>query len=411
MTKISQNIWVDGQAAPVGVKIPDYMRQYFEKTADDREGTLNYVGFHLTNNELNVMLPKNSAWVKNVPSDTINILIDSLRDNRARKLGDTTTEINVSTNDLFAVVEWLIQDFRSNGIFEVNHTQWNKNRGKIHWGRTIKKTTPFVQDDNLVLLNLIKKKRVSDFDTVSQIHASVMEHIAEIFGVLFHGFSFKSRLTRIDLGEVSKLQRILNKTFTKTNLRREKMLIRGLLNYLNLIEASQSELSIVTTEFHVLFENSFKQFIGDQDKLHGQDAVPSAIWSIELPGQKTIAAKNRQIPDAVVIRSSQGREYLDIYDTKYYDLTYYKDMPQTSAFANAPADWYSVGKQFFYEYSYNRQAISANLEQGYNYFVFPWPIGSLKTLDAGHVDISFGTGQSQHIQLLLVDPIELLRIF
>lgn len=411
MTKISQNIWVDGQAAPVGVKIPDYMRQYFKKTADDREGTLSYVGFHLTNNELNVMLPKNSAWVKHVPSDTINILIDSLRDNRACKSGDTTTEINVSTNDLFAVVEWLIQDFRSNGIFEVNHTQWNKNRGKIHWGRTIKKTTPFVQDDNLVLLNLIKKKRVSDFDTVSQIHASVMEHIAERFGVLFHGFSFKSRLTRIDLGEISKLQRILNKTFTKTNVRREKMLIRGLLNYLNLIEANQSELSIVTTEFHVLFENSFKQFIGDQDKLHGQGAVPSAIWSIELPGQKTIAAKNRQIPDALVIRSSQGREYLDIYDTKYYDLTYYKNMPQTSSFANAPADWYSVGKQFFYEYSYNRQAISANLEQGYNYFVFPWPIGSLKTLDAGHVDISVGTAQSQHIQLLLVDPIELLRIF
>lgn len=350
MTKISQNIWVDGQATPVGVKIPDYMRQYFQKTADDREGTLNYVGFHLTNNELNIMLPKNSAWVKHVPSDTINILIDSLRDNRARKSGDTTTEINVSTNDLFAVVEWLIQDFRSNGIFEVNHTQWNKNRGKIHWGRTIKKTTPFIQDDNLVLLNLIKKKRVSDFDTVSQIHASVMEHIAERFGVLFHGFSFKSRLTRIDLGEVSKLQRILNKTFTKTNVRREKMLIRGLLNYLNLIEANQSELSIVTTEFHVLFENSFKQFIGDQDKLHDQDAVPSAIWSIELPGQKTIAAKNRQIPDALVIRSSQGREYLDIYDTKYYALTYYKDMPQTSSFANAPADWYSVGKQFFYEY-------------------------------------------------------------
>lgn len=63
----------------------------------------------------------------------------------------------------------------------------------------------------------------------------------------------------------------------------------------------------------------------------------------------------------------------------------------------------------FYEYSYNRQVISDNLEQGKNYFVFPWPVGSLKTLKAGHVDIKVGNGQKQRILLLLVDPIELLR--
>lgn len=188
MTKISQNIWIDGQVAPSGVKVPEYMRQYFKKNTDGRDGVLNYVGFHMTNNELNIMLPKNSEWVQHVSSDVINILIDSLRDNRARKSGDNIAEIDISVNDLFAVVDWLIQDFRSNGIFEVNHTQWNKNRGKIHWGRTIKKITPFVQDDNLVLLNLIKRKRVSEFDTVSQVHASIMEQISNQFGVLFHGF-------------------------------------------------------------------------------------------------------------------------------------------------------------------------------------------------------------------------------
>lgn len=411
MPNISQRIWVDGQRAPHGVKVPDYMRQYFKKNTDNRAETINYVGFHLNNNELNVMLPKNSEWTQYVPSDIINIIIDSLRKNRAHKSGDTTTEIDISANDLFGIVEWLIKDFRSNGIFEVSHTQWNKNRGNINWGRTIKKTTPFVQDDNLVLLNLIKRKRVSEFDIVSKIHASVMEQISEKFGVLFHDFSFKSRLTHADLYDVIKLKRILNKTLNKTNVRREKMLILSLLNYLNLIDTNQSEISIVTTEFHVLFENSFKKFIGDQVNLHVPEAIPNAVWSIELPGSNPIISKNKQIPDALVLRSEQEHEYLDIYDTKYYDLTYYKNNQQKNTWATAPADWYSVGKQFFYEYSYNYQAISDNLERGYNYFVFPWPIGSLQTIAAGNIDISVGNDQSQHIQLLLVDPIELLRSF
>lgn len=411
MTKISQNIWIDGQVAPSGVKVPEYMRQYFKKNTDGRDGVLNYVGFHMTNNELNIMLPKNSEWVQHVSSDVINILIDSLRDNRARKSGDNIAEIDISVNDLFAVVDWLIQDFRSNGIFEVNHAQWNKNRGKTHWGRTIKKITPFIQDDNLVLLNLIKRKRVPEFDTVSQVHASIMEQISNQFGVLFHGFSFKSRLTQADLNDSDRLKRVLNETFTKTNIRREKILIQSLLNYLNLIDTNQSELSIVTTEFHVLFENSFKQFIGDQVELHEPSAIPNAIWTIKLPGQNTITAKNKQIPDALVVRAEQEYEYLDIYDTKYYDLTYYQNNTRSNVYTNTPADWYSVGKQFFYEYSYNRQAISDNLAQGYNYFVFPWPIGSLQTIDAGHIDISVGGGRSQQIRLLLVDPIELLRIF
>lgn len=183
------------------------------------------------------------------------------------------------------------------------------------------------------------------------------------------------------------------------------------MNYLNLIDTNQSELSIVTTEFHVLFENSFKQFIGDQVELHEPSAIPNAIWTIKLPGQNTITAKNKQIPDALVVRAEQEYEYLDIYDTKYYDLTYYQNNTRSNVYTNTPADWYSVGKQFFYEYSYNRQAISDKLAQGYNYFVFPWPIRSLQTIDAGHIDISVGDGRSQQIRLLLVDPIELLRIF
>ncbi|MDF8372582.1 LlaJI family restriction endonuclease [Weissella paramesenteroides] len=409
MTKISQNIWIDGQPIQKGIVVPKYMQQYFKKNSDGSEDILDYVGFHLRNDELNVMLPKNSEWTEHVSLDVISILIDSLRDNRAYKSGFDNTEVNISTSDLFVVVEWLIQDFRSNGILEVDHTQWNKNRGKIHWGRTIKKTTPFVQNDNLVLLNLIKRKHVSEFDIVSKIHASVMEQIAERFGLLFHGFSFKSRLTHVNLNDISKLKRILNKTYTNTNVRREKMLIRSLLTYLNLIYTNQSELSIVTTEFHVLFENSFKQFIGDQKELHNPEAIPDALWSIELPGQNPILAKNRQIPDSLVVRIEQQQQYLDIYDTKYYDLSYYKNIQHANMHANALADWYSVGKQFFYEYSYNRQAISDNIEQGKNYFVFPWPIGSLKTLQAGHVDIKVGNGQKQRILLLLVDPIELLR--
>ncbi|MDI6666654.1 hypothetical protein QMA56_02900 [Leuconostoc falkenbergense] len=411
MTKIRQKIWVDGQIPQSGIEIPTYMRQYFNKSTNGSHGVLNYVGFHLTNSELNIMLPKNSEWSNSVSVDVINILIDSLKDNRDSKSGDSETVSGITTNDLFSVVEWLIQDFRSNGIFAINQTQWNKRKGKINWETTIRKATPFVQDNNLVLINLFRKKRISELDEVSKIHAFVMQQIADQFGILFHGFSFKSRLTPIDLNDTVKLKRVLNKTFTMTNIRREKMLILNLLKYLDLIDSKQFELSIVTMEFHVLFEKSFKFFIGDQEELHTPAAIPKARWSLELPGREPIIAKNKQIPDALVIRHGQKCQYLDIYDSKYYDLTYYKNINQSSKIFNAPADWYSVGKQFFYEYSYNRLAISNKLEQGENYFVFPWPVGIKKMLPAGHVDIIVGDGQSRHIQLLLVDPIELLRVF
>lgn len=411
MAEFNQKIWIDGQPAPYGTEVPSYMRQYFNHNTNGTKDNLNYVGFHLANNELNIMLPKNSELVNDVSPDVINVLVDALRNNRGRNSGSGDANSVIASNDLFVVVEWLIQDFRANGIFAVNHKTWDRKRGKINWGRTIKKVTPFVQDDNLVLLDLIRKKRILDFDEVSQIHAAVMQQIANKFGVLFHGFSFKSMLPAIDINDRSKLNQVLNKLYTKTNVRREKLLIRNILNYLGLIDSDKTELSIVTTEFHVLFEESFKRFIGDQEELHTSLAIPSAKWTINLPGKQAITAKNKQIPDALVVRQENQQEYLDIYDTKYYELARYRSLELINGDGNPPADWYSVGKQFFYEYSYNRRAISNDLEPGKNHFVFPWPIGNLQTINAGHVEISVGTGTTQRIELLLVDPIELLREF
>ena len=121
--------------------------------------------------------------------------------------------------------------------------------------------------------------------------------------------------------------------------------------------SGSQEISIVTTEFHVIFEEAMKAYFHHDKDL--ERFVPKAHWHITIDNHN-FSPINNQIPDALVLRAP----FVDIYDAKYYNFS----VPRLSN-TYPPLDWYSVGKQFFYSLSFDYHG--ASMQPGTNNFVFP----------------------------------------
>lgn len=397
--------WIDGHVYD-NETIPKGMQSYFSDTPNTRR-KLNYVGVYLYKNILNVMLPKNVFESYQPNNQDINSLVravelnNNLVDNAVDK-GYTKEE-----SDLFIVVKWLILDFQRYGLWKQEETEYNKHRGKIDWNLSIKQKRPLIVDNDLVLFDFIKHKFNSVFDDISLIHSNIMEDISARFGLLFNSFSYANRGVSIDIASDKvqhKIVNIFNKQKKHTYARRQKQLLEHIEFYLNLISSGTSGLSVATTEFHIIFEQLVNNYIGSNNL---QEYMPKAIWNVQFTDDTPQHhPSNNQYPDGFVIRSDT---YVDIYDSKYYDLSNY--IGRRVQNQNAPLDWYSVGKQFFYQIAFDYR--SSGLFQGTNNFVFPMMTNVDKPLelrDAGYVKINLPSNK-QELTILVktIDPIKLLH--
>ncbi|MFA9354697.1 LlaJI family restriction endonuclease [Pediococcus pentosaceus] len=308
----------------------------------------------------------------------------------------------VSKSDLFSTIQWLIQDYEKNGLFYSYETELNKKRGRISWNQTIKKVTPFLQDDQLVLMNFLRKKKISTFDTLSIIHANILSLISDHFGVFFNDFLYVNRFKKIDLFNFDYIYHELKTIRYKTNVRRTLKLVDSIELLLQFVGTDNSEFSIATKEFHIIFENALKKFVGHNQLLLDK-YVPQAEWEFKLPSSVSQKHCNTQIPDALV----ENNGSLDIYDAKYYDLSYFLTSTGQKNYKATPVDWYSVGKQFFYNISFDYK--SSGLSPGNNYFVFPFQNNRLSMVDIGQISIKLGNSSAQTIILKIIDPIKLLE--
>lgn len=395
----SVKLWIDGQI--LVDQTPDEMRKYFS-TSGNSKGTLEFVGIHLQNGCLNVMLPKNMCIQQNNYVKIVNLLVTCLTDNLILNSGLSGQQPEISKSDLFSTIQWLIQDYEKNGLFYSYEKELNKKRGRISWNQTIKKVTPFLQDDQLVLMNFLHKKKISNFDTLSIIHSNILSLISDRFGVFFNDFIYVNRFRKIDLFNFDYIYRELKTIRYKTNVRRTLKLVDSIELLLQFIGTDNSEFSIATKEFHIIFEIALKKFVGHSQLLLDK-YVPQAEWEFKLPSSVPQKHRNTQIPDALV----ENNGSLDIYDAKYYDLSYFLTSTGQKKYKAVPADWYSVGKQFFYNISFDYKA--SGLRPGNNCFVFPFQTNQLAMMDIGKISIKLGNSSTQTITLKIIDPIKLLE--
>lgn len=346
--------WVDGQKYK---NVPLELQEYFS-AINPSSGlrSLQYVGVILKRKRLDLFLPKNTI-PDSVNQSDIRLLIDVLiaYQNIDSSLGSGSV---VQCNDLFPIVEWLVTDFIQNGLLlntmKVTKHQYN---GKIDWNTTIKKVLPTVIQEEPILTTFYKTKSFVQQDFLTLIQKSVLADISANYGVLFDfSYNVAKPYDLTNSSNKDKAVIFLKKQLRYVNEIRKRQLIKQLLAYIASMSGSQ-EISIVTTEFHVIFEKAMKAYFHHDKDL--ERFVPKAHWHITIDNHN-FSPINNQIPDALVLRAP----FVDIYDAKYYNFS----VPRLSN-TYPPLDWYSVGKQFFYSLSFDYHG--ASMQRGTNNFVFP----------------------------------------
>lgn len=398
--KFELKIWIDGQNYPK-TEIPNYMETYFKQVNDEVSLKLESVGIHFHHDKLNIMLPKNTNEEFFDSEKHINLLIRGLTDNKLSNSSSYDEFNSVKTSDFFDVINWLINDFKKNGIYLNTSTYTNKKRGKLNWKKTVKKVKPFLNGNNFEIMEFFKDRKRHDLDEISLLHIHVINMISKNYGSLFQGFVFNGNKIKMDLRENKRLEKLLKHAITISNINREIYLFKHLLIYLQLIQTNNDNVSISTKSFHVFFENMCKWYKNHNHEL--MQYIPSAKWNFQLPDESiTRNVENNQIPDILVNNSGK----LDIYDAKYYDLSYLKS---SKAINSVPLDWYSVGKQFFYALSFNYE--KSGLKKGDNYFIFPYHSSNLELIKIGDIIIDNNFNELQRINIMLIDALKLLEYF
>ena len=346
--------WVDGKKYK---DIPSELQKYFGTINPiSGFGSLQNVGAVIIKGNFHLFLPKNTA-PDSVDYSDIQLLINILTayHDKTSSLGNGTL---VQTNDLFPIVEWLIKDFTRNGLLlntnKVTKRQYN---GKISWNKTIKSILPMTIHDEPVLTEFYKTKSFVKEDFLTIIQKSVLSEISTKYGALFK-FSYNVNKSYDLTNERNKKETVtlLTKLLRYVNEIRKRQLIKQLIAYIE-TQGSTQQISIVTTEFHVIFEHAMKAYFHHNKGL--EKHVPKAHWNITI-NDRHFSPINNQIPDALVLYPP----YVHIYDAKYYNFN-------EASLSNAypPLDWYSVGKQFFYSISFDYRA--AHMKCGTNNLVFP----------------------------------------
>lgn len=335
----------------------------FFKLQSNKLWKLEAVGIYITKDRINVFLPKNTDELK-VTKREIELLVNCLKFNLFSEEKEGSN-CYIEVNDLYKIINWLILDFKQNGIYIWRQRESKiQNKGKIDWSKTIKKVTPVILEENAYYNSYIKNKydRQNNFFTL--VHEQVMESISKNYGKFIWNFSFKSNSSFKKWSmNLDGLEIILKKKIHSTNVIREKNLFKNIISYIKHTRDLSKEIIIVTQEFHVLFEDAMRSYLKHRDL---SERIPKANWDFYFYGHKTSA--NRQIVDAFVINEDNS---VDIYDAKYYSLEKIKTKKNIT-----PLDWYSVGKQFFYQLSFQEKVPNkTSYTLGKNSFIFPiYPI-------------------------------------
>lgn len=237
--------------------------------------------------------------------------------------------------DSIKLVEWLIDDFKNNGIYreDIENNALNKN-GRIDWARTIKNQSPLIKNNEFVYVDVITKNRqVNTNNVITLIHHKVIYECIKQFGWLF---SIDRQIDYKDVPfEIGQQNIILEKKLSESFTNRQINLLKNLIAFINKAKNENIEFKVVTPYFYSIWEEMLKIVFGHNYTI--QYNFPKPYW--EMPNQ--LKKETVQIPDILI----EDEGDLVIIDAKYYS-TYKGEV-------NKFPGWESVVKQLYYNLSVN----------------------------------------------------------
>ncbi|WP_180227825.1 LlaJI family restriction endonuclease [Bacillus pseudomycoides] len=318
-----------------------------------------FVGFSSYKENLFIVFPKGFQLSKdiNVNKKKAKLLLQTLikyekSTLKSHFLGDGDDVIAQS----FSNITRLIEDYQNFGIIKFQERKQEINgKGRINWGKTIKQTQPYMQENVPLYLNLITSRtQFFSEHEISYIHEYVLHHISLQFGWLFDLEFYPNNIEALFNTEL--MIHILTNALSQTFVEREIQLFKELINYLKKMSQEDSSTpSIYATQyFHNIWELMCAQIFEDDESLH--KLVPNPYWIVDNKEYET-----KQIPDILFTKNHE----LYVLDAKYYRIKEGLD--------KLPG-WKDIVKQLFYAQSFKNNGFPKNnntFQDIHNIFLFP----------------------------------------
>jgi len=330
---------------------------------------------------------------------------------KAREQAFDGGEVEKSQN-LLALMVFLTRDFLENGIYSSRQVSLETNGpGEIHWDRTINENFALLKNARPYYVELKTARRTEDEqDFFRKLHASTLTKLtkelrdADLLALLDMP-ELELSADPVDfLGEttylLSRIEGELNVQFDSRKLTVLKAL-HAYLSNLTVIGDEHQLSAIGTNSFNLVWESVCSEVFGNQrdvplstlplpaplgDRFDPNSSilklVDRPVWAdTDEAGEFAWQAEQTLVPDLVSLDTSLGRNQLVILDAKYYRI----NLSRESKLSGYPGIG-DVTKQYLYQLALRDFAISHDIQEMRNCFLFPSDGTEVEKI--GHVSLN-----------------------
>ena len=370
--------------------IPDRLKVEIARQIGDLEterNKISFCGFVLHRHEVFVFMPRGHviSQSKYSSKESARLLFHCLTkycrssESFLQREGKSTV---VGNPQVLPLITEIIQDYKLNGLY-TSENYFNRKgfQGKTDWKKTIKLVQPLLDGDQIAYPHFVNKFKDNLYaNEITEIHKWVLSCIVERFGWLLSSSlklefikptlpinqQFNSRLIKLEL----------QKVFADSKIHTLQMLLKYLEDDVN---AGQNDyLSFGFKDFQHVWEQMLRQVL---KPVHTFVDMPTPTYE-DVGGRTSPKEQKGQRVDIFLYDSLQ--QTACVVDAKYYDA---------SSTANAPG-WPDLVKQFFYAKSLTAGALSKQVKQVKNCFIFP---GTVSDLSPKNIFVKDTSGRLDHV--------------
>lgn len=371
---------------------------------------VSFVGVILTNDTLNIFLPRSSV----VPScktqkfqvaSNVMLAIEKYFRSSSKTLINQSDEGNDHKHLMqLTLLKNLFLDFIQNGIYSKHKQVGRINQGKTNWKKTVNRFNPMHErEGQSVYIDYygINREYFSICE-VAKIHAKVIRIIYKNFSWLLLGAQ------HIDVSELSDYQNPsgdinfqilqLRREISVTYFDRDIRLINMLIDFLEKLSGlNRSPFAIGLTKFHFCWEAMLASVLEFVEPINSKLPIP--VYIKENGRELAMDAGMR----TDIFMHDHTERLISIVDAKYYAATEAKDSPR----------WKDIVKQLFYEQAIESLALNASIK---NVFVFPGNRNNLNrvVLKNRHLNkqkVSSFAHKFKPIYCYYVNPLEVMEYY
>lgn len=219
--------------------------------------------------------------------------------------------------------EFILKDYLNNGLyFEEQHLTNKQSYGKISWNRTVQKVIPYINDNNVVYLKLIRKYNTKNYNTLlSLIHASVIHHAYEFI----KNFGGYKNITLPDVVPISEEElgkdefvHLIRKHMLTVYSNREIFLLRALEAWCTK-SVHYDRFVFGSTSFEMIWQNVGDSVWGNDRNTDSEKPLYSFFVDRNKYKYKDFYAGGESKIDTLrIIGNKEKPDIVAIFDSKYY---------------------------------------------------------------------------------------------